>query len=172
MFFSSSKKWIFSFFKGIIPLKMIYSSHIRSVYFKWARSISIKLGGQNLAKRPITNLTRPSRSSRHMHSQFYYQPFARTNCYNYSFIPNTVYDWNHLPQDIINVNFVVICLSLNLKSYRISLRPAAPAVIIRQCCINLIKGKWSECVTAGTVPVYVTLFLSTQVESNLFKSVN
>ena len=50
-------------------------------------------GRQNLAKLPITNLTRPSRSSRHMHSQFYYQPFARTNCYKYSFIPNTVYNF-------------------------------------------------------------------------------
>ena len=60
-------------------------------------------GRQNLAKLPITNLTRSSRSSRHMHSQFYYQPFARTNCYKYSFISNAVYDWNHLPQDIINV---------------------------------------------------------------------
>ena len=39
------------------------------------------------------------------------QPFARTNCYKYSFIPNTVYDWNHLPQDIINIccNMVYIC---------------------------------------------------------------
>ena len=76
-----------------------------------------------------------------MHSQFYYQPFARTNCYTYSFIPNTVYDWNHLPQDIIN-----ICCNMSVFESIVyllgqQLRDAKIIVIIRQCCINLIKVK-------------------------------
>ena len=74
-------------------------------------------GQQNLAKLPIANLTRPSRSSRHMHSQFYYQPFARTNCYKYSFIPNTVYDWTHLPQDIINICCNISVFESKVLSY-------------------------------------------------------
>ena len=57
-------------------------------------------GRQNLAKLPITNLTRPSRSSRHMHSQFYYQPFTLINIASYLtlFMTGTTF-----PQDIINI---------------------------------------------------------------------
>ena len=36
------------------------------------------------------------------HSLSLVQPFARTNSYLYSFVPNTVSHWNSLPQELVN----------------------------------------------------------------------
>ena len=45
---------------------------------------------------PLLSITRSA------HSLSLVQPFARTNSYLYSFVPNTVSHWNSLPQELVN----------------------------------------------------------------------
>ena len=35
-------------------------------------------------------------------SNVYFQPFARTNCFLHSFVPNTISSWNSLPTNVTN----------------------------------------------------------------------
>ena len=51
---------------------------------------------------PLSELRKPTRSTRNMHALHYRPPSARTNCYKFSFIPNTIRDWNNLPNSIID----------------------------------------------------------------------
>jgi hypothetical protein len=48
------------------------------------------------------NLQRPLRKTKNMHSQHYLRLPAKTDILKFSFLSNTVKDWNLLPQDIIN----------------------------------------------------------------------
>ena len=48
------------------------------------------------------NLQRPLRTTKNMHSQHYLRLPAKTDILKFSFLPNTVKDWNLLPPDIIN----------------------------------------------------------------------
>ena len=43
------------------------------------------------------------RQSRHTHEFTYQLPFAKKNCFKYSFMPRTMADWNVLPQHIIAI---------------------------------------------------------------------
>ena len=47
---------------------------------------------------PLLSITRSA------HSLSLVQPFARTNSYLYSFVPNTVSHWNSLPQELVNAS--------------------------------------------------------------------
>lgn len=49
----------------------------------------------------------------HTHAFLLQQPFARSNYFLYSFVPNTISDWNSLPSDITS--------SLSLTSFKSSL---------------------------------------------------
>ena len=54
------------------------------------------------AQIPIDCLRHPLRRSRNMHDMHFCQLYARTNCYKYSFLPNTVRDWNSLTASLIS----------------------------------------------------------------------
>ena len=44
------------------------------------------------------------------------QPFARTNSYLYSFVPNTVSHWNSLPQELVNASsFNQSCMNMSFS---------------------------------------------------------
>ena len=58
-------------------------------------------GQKGKANLPIENLVTPIRRSKHHHSMHFHIPYARTDSYKYSFVPNTVRDWNSLPAKVI-----------------------------------------------------------------------
>jgi hypothetical protein len=67
--------------------------HIKLIY-------SIKdLNGQS--KIPPTDVLQNNRKNRNRHNQQFYIPYDRTDTLKYSFIPNTVRDWNTLDPTIL-----------------------------------------------------------------------
>jgi hypothetical protein len=59
-------------------------------------------GVHHLVEIPTDNLQCPLRTTKNMHSQHYLRLPAKTDILKFSFLLNTVKDWNLLPQDIIN----------------------------------------------------------------------
>jgi hypothetical protein len=59
-------------------------------------------GIHHLVEIPTDNLQRPLRKTKNMHSQHYLRLPSKTDILKFSFLPNTVKDWNLLPPDIIN----------------------------------------------------------------------
>jgi hypothetical protein len=59
-------------------------------------------GLNGLSSLPLELLTKPTRYSRHMHSEHFNIPYAKTDVYKFSFIPRVVRLWNKLPQSIID----------------------------------------------------------------------
>ena len=57
-------------------------------------------GVNQQAKLPTKRLQRAEKQTRHMHSEHYIPIFGKSNAYKYSFIPETVRDWNKLPQEV------------------------------------------------------------------------
>ena len=57
------------------------------------------LNGQT--KIPTTDVLQNNRKNRNRHNQQFYIPYARTDTLKYSFIPNTVRDWNTLDPTIL-----------------------------------------------------------------------
>ena len=57
-------------------------------------------GVHHLVEIPTDNLQRPLRKTKNMHSQHYLRLPVKTDILKFSFLPNTVKDWNLLPQDI------------------------------------------------------------------------
>ena len=53
------------------------------------------------AKIPTTDVCQNNRKNRNRHNQQFYIPYARTDTLKYSFIPNTVRDWNTLDPAIL-----------------------------------------------------------------------
>ena len=51
---------------------------------------------------PTSTLQKPKRKTRHMHSEHFVTIQARTDTLKFSFLPNTVKDWNLLPPEVIN----------------------------------------------------------------------
>ena len=54
------------------------------------------------ARIPMDRLRHPIRRTRGMHNLHLCHMYSRTNCYKFSFLPNTVIDWNSLPADLID----------------------------------------------------------------------
>ena len=52
------------------------------------------------ANLPSDQLKKPSRTTKNMHSQHFLRLQTKTDTLKYSFIPNTIKDWNLLPPDI------------------------------------------------------------------------
>ena len=48
------------------------------------------------------DLQSPNRHSRNQHPMAFQVPYARTDIYKYSFLPDTIRDWNALPASIIS----------------------------------------------------------------------
>ncbi|PIK41515.1 putative RNA-directed DNA polymerase from mobile element jockey-like [Apostichopus japonicus] len=67
-----------------------------------SRIILFAKGIYGQAQIPIDCLRKPLRRSRNMHDMHFCQLYASTNCYKYSFFPNTIRDWNSLPSDLIS----------------------------------------------------------------------
>ena len=57
-------------------------------------------GVQNQAKLPKARLQKAEKQTRHMHSEHFIPIGGNTNAYKFSFIPNSVYDWNEVPQEV------------------------------------------------------------------------
>ena len=57
-------------------------------------------GLRGKAKIPTNDLVKPTRKSRTHHDLIFKVPHARTDCYKFSFIPNTIRDWNGLPSSV------------------------------------------------------------------------
>ncbi|KAJ8042811.1 hypothetical protein HOLleu_09668 [Holothuria leucospilota] len=53
------------------------------------------------AQIPVGRLRHPTRKIRGMHNLHFCHLYTRTNCYKYSFLPNTVKDWNSLPASLV-----------------------------------------------------------------------
>ena len=50
---------------------------------------------------PTDDLIKHSRKCKSHHEMSFRIPYARTECYKSSFIPNTIRDWNNLPALVI-----------------------------------------------------------------------
>jgi hypothetical protein len=59
-------------------------------------------GVHHLVEIPTDNLQCPLRTTKNIYSQHYLILPAKTDILKFSFLPNTVKDWNLLPNDIIN----------------------------------------------------------------------
>ena len=59
-------------------------------------------GLNTMSSLPLEGLTKPTRSSHHMHTEHFNVPFAKTDVYKNSFIPKVVRLWNRLPQSAID----------------------------------------------------------------------
>ena len=68
---------------------------------KNSRIILFAKGVHGQASVPTAILRHPTRRTRNMHDMHFCQLSTRTNCYTYSFLPNTIKDWNGLSPDII-----------------------------------------------------------------------
>ena len=68
---------------------------------KDSRLILLYKGLNGEAKIPIDDLVKPSRKCKSHHDMSFRIPYARTECYKSSFIPNTIRDWNSLPAQVI-----------------------------------------------------------------------
>ena len=51
---------------------------------------------------PYDDLLPRNRCSRYQHPMTFQVPYARTDIYKYSFFPDTIRDWNALPESIIS----------------------------------------------------------------------
>ena len=54
----------------------------------------------NQAKLPKARLQKAEKQTRHMHSEHFIQIGGNTDAFKFSFIPNTVNDWNEVPQEV------------------------------------------------------------------------
>ena len=68
---------------------------------KESRLILLYKGLKGKAKIPTNDLVKPTRRSRTHHDLTFVIPHARSDCYKFSFIPNTLRDWNGLPSSVI-----------------------------------------------------------------------
>ena len=69
---------------------------------KQSRLVLLHKGLHQQAAIPTSTLQRPKRTTRHMHSEHFITIHARTDTLKFSFLPNTVKDWNLLPPEVIN----------------------------------------------------------------------
>ena len=51
---------------------------------------------------PSNDIHKPTRPTRQKHPHMFLQLHTRSDVYKYSFIPNTIVDWNALPNNIFN----------------------------------------------------------------------
>ena len=64
---------------------------------KSSKLILLFKGMKGGASIPCNDLQPPNRCSRNQHPMAFQVPYARTGIYKYSFIPDTINDWNALP---------------------------------------------------------------------------
>ena len=69
---------------------------------KQSRLVLLHKGLHQQAAIPTSMLQKPKRTTRHMHSEHFITIQARTDTLKFSFLPNTVKDWNLLPPEVIN----------------------------------------------------------------------
>jgi len=68
---------------------------------KQNRLILLCKGLNSRANLPLDQLHRPIRFTKNMHNEHFNRISTRTNVLKFSFIPNTICDWNSLPPDLI-----------------------------------------------------------------------
>ena len=61
------------------------------------------MGLDKNATLPLDDLSKPVKSTRHMHNSYYITIYARTNIFKFSFVPRTVKDWNSLPRSAVEI---------------------------------------------------------------------
>ena len=69
---------------------------------KQNRIILFSKGVLGKANIPMDRLRQPIRKTRGMHNLHFCQLHSRSNCYKFSFFPNTIKDWNNLPATLID----------------------------------------------------------------------
>ena len=87
------------------PVGVVGSQPLQKVLYLWTSYVTplslIRELLQYLTATPWSDLQKPTRITRNMHALHYRPLSPRTNCYKYSFIPNTIRDWNNLPDSFI-----------------------------------------------------------------------
>ena len=68
---------------------------------KGSKLILLFKGLKGRASIRCNDLQPPNRCSRNQHPMAFQVPYARTDIYKYSFFPNTIRDWNALPESIV-----------------------------------------------------------------------
>ena len=69
---------------------------------KQSRLILLHKGIHNHANIPTEHLKSPSRRTKNMHQHHFLRIPANTDSLKFSFLPNTIKDWNSLPPDLFN----------------------------------------------------------------------
>ena len=69
---------------------------------KQHRLILLCKGLNSRANLPLDQLCRPIRYTKNMHNEHFNRILARTDVLKFSFIPNTICDWDSLPPDLIH----------------------------------------------------------------------
>ena len=69
---------------------------------KGSKLILLFKGLKGRASIPCDDLQSPNRHSRNQHPMAFQVPYAITDIYKYSFLPDTIRDWNALPAAIIS----------------------------------------------------------------------
>ena len=75
------------------------SLHMRR---KGSKLVLLFKGLKGRASIPCNDLQPPNRRSKNQHPMTFQVPYARTDIYKYSFFPDTIRDWNALPESIIS----------------------------------------------------------------------
>lgn len=87
---------------------------------KESRLILFYKGLKGQANVPVKNLVRLKPKGEMAHRHQFHVPFAKTDVHKFSFIPNTIRDWNSIPAQIISkadsATDPVACFSSNIKA--------------------------------------------------------
>ena len=75
---------------------------IKSVVIKRVHCILLYKGLKGKASVPTDNLIPKTRRCRNQHSMAFQTPIANTDVYKGSFFPQTIRDWNDLPDSLIS----------------------------------------------------------------------
>ena len=119
------------------------------------------LKGKALARIPTDDLIQKNRRCRNQHTLVFQIPTASKDAYKKSFFPQTIRDWNILPDSLISsVELSDDCVSKFTPLLRARDLSSSAKPLVRYCHFGVSQVNYCDSASVGTVP------LSSQIWKN------